>query len=82
MKENKIMDRIEVYTIECEEEKKIDLFNMLIEKGVTYMQLLNYIIKYNGKFFLPHELKHFNIQNDIVITISNYYQTINIIDLT
>ena len=75
------MDRIEVYTIECEEEKEIDLFNILSEKGVTYMQLLKYVVKYNGKFLFPYELKNFNLQSDIVITISNYYQTINIIDL-
>ena len=75
------MARIEIYTIECEEEKEIDLFNMLSEKGVTYIQLLKYDIIYNGKFLFPYELKNFNLQSDIVITISNYYQTINIIDL-
>lgn len=75
------MDRIEVYTIECEEEKEIDLFNMLNEKGVTYRQLLQYDKKYNGKYLLFHELGEFNLQSDILIAINNYYQTINIIDL-
>lgn len=76
-----IMDRIEVYTIECEEEKEINLFDDLLHKGVTFLQLLKYVLKYNGKFLFPYELKNFNLQSDIVITISNYYQTINIIDL-